>query len=289
MGRVLGVWLSVLCLCVMNYSLWSPLEDFLKLCSALLWLVTPLLYSLLSPGGKEAFFFSLFFCFSFSFSALIAQGTGGSILCFPSNIFRVPTNSRRIISFQGLQVPWNMDVVLSCVPALAVMGGNESNEWVCPWGLLVGWCQRCSTTSECPPGGAEGSSAHGNRENTAVLCHKDSGALGLLIHWALMPWCTFTFWKCIGYSAAVVSSVFPKSAFSAFLLPCRSVRVAPARWGELQLPLGEIVQLEQKLDYGEKREYTWNISRSPEKAYKSTEIPFHELLAGAVALLWWKG
>lgn len=71
----------------MNYSLWSPLEDFLKLCSALLWLVTPLLYSLLSPGGKEAFFFSLFFCFSFSFSALIAQGTGGSILCFPSNIF----------------------------------------------------------------------------------------------------------------------------------------------------------------------------------------------------------
>lgn len=43
----------------MNYSLWSPLEDFLKLCSALLWLVTPLLYSLLSPGGKEAFFFFL--------------------------------------------------------------------------------------------------------------------------------------------------------------------------------------------------------------------------------------
>lgn len=70
-----------------------------------------------------------------------------------------------------------------------------------------------------------------------------------------------------------------------FPFPRCSVRVAPARWGEPQLPLGEIVQLEQKLDYGEKREYTWNISRSPEKEYKSTEIPFHELLAGAVALL----
>lgn len=93
--------------------------------------------SLLSPGGKETFLFFVLLLLLFLLS-FDCTGERWKHPLLPSNIFRVPTDSQRdnfFSSIAGFMKHGCGDalVVLSCVPA-----GNESNKWVCPWGLSLG-------------------------------------------------------------------------------------------------------------------------------------------------------
>lgn len=140
-----------------------------------------------------------------------------------------------------------------CVPALAVIGGNESNKWFCPWGLSLDDAKGAQQflnalqeeqrgflpmgTTRIHPSCAIKPMEHLGYAWVTHLLGFDAMTQGHLLEMHWIHCCCGI--QCVSKQCLLCL---------AFLLPCCSVRGAPARWGEPQLPLGEIVQLEQKVD-----------------------------------------